>query len=109
MEELVRAGGLAQGDPQMRDEAFICGVFSLLDRMMGQPFDELLKSVPVPASVQQALAEDAGPYQPYLELVRAVEGASLFDIRDNAERLMMSVGECNLALLRALAAARQIE
>lgn len=109
MEELVRAGGLAQGDAQMRDEAFICGVFSLLDKLMKQPFGDLLKSIPVPASVQQALGDGDGPYQPYLELVQAVESASMFDVREIAERLMMSVGEVNAALLRALAAARQID
>ena len=61
---------------------FICGVFSLLDRMLGEPFDSLLKSIPVPERVYQALVEDAGPYQPYCELVRAVEAESLFDIRE---------------------------
>lgn len=109
MEELVRAGGLAQGDAQMRDEAFICGVFSLLDKLMRQPFGELLKSIPVPATVQQALVDGAGPYQPYLELVQAVESAAMFDVREIAERLMMSVGEVNAALLRALATARQLD
>ena len=44
MEELVRNSG----DEQMRNEAFICGVFSLLDRMMKQPFAELMKTIPVP-------------------------------------------------------------
>jgi EAL and modified HD-GYP domain-containing signal transduction protein len=70
-------------------ELFICGVFSLLDRMMAQPFDELLKSVPVPEGVRQALVDQAGPYQPFLELVRAVENESLFDFRDSAERLLL--------------------
>jgi EAL and modified HD-GYP domain-containing signal transduction protein len=109
MEELVRAGGLAQGDAQMRDEAFICGVFSLLDKLMKQPFGELLKAIPVPSSVQQALADGEGPYQPYFELVQAVESAAMFDVRESAERLMMSVGEVNAALLRALATARQLD
>ena len=107
MEELVKASG--QGDAQLRDEAFICGVFSLLDKMMKQPFDELLKSIPVPASVTQTLAGGDGPYRPYLELVQAVENASVFDLRETAERLMMSVGEVNTALLRALATARQLD
>jgi c-di-GMP phosphodiesterase len=105
MEELVRGGG----DEQMRNEAFICGVFSLLDRMMKQPFADLLQSIPVPEGVHQALVESTGPYQPYLEIVRAVELESLFDIREAAERLMMSVAEINRALLRALAAAAQLD
>jgi EAL and modified HD-GYP domain-containing signal transduction protein len=63
----------------------------------------------VPASVHEALVDGAGPYQPYLELVQAVESAAVFDVREIAERLMMSVGEVNAALLRALASARQID
>jgi EAL and modified HD-GYP domain-containing signal transduction protein len=93
----------------MRNEAFICGVFSLLDRMMKQPFAELLKSIPVPEGVYQALAEASGPYQPYFEVVRAVEQESLFDIRDAADRLMVSEAEINRAVLRALATATQLE
>ena len=79
---------------------FICGVFSLLDIMMGQPFDQLLKSIPVPQDVFDALVHGSGRYRPYMELVRAVEQESLFDIRNAAESLMLSVTEINRALLR---------
>lgn len=108
MEELARASA-GGNDEQMRNEAFICGVFSLLDRMMKQPFSDLLKSVPVPDSVRQALVDGVGPYQPLLEVVRAVENESLFDVRDSAERLLLGVGEINRAVLRALAQAMQIQ
>ncbi|HVK31677.1 MAG TPA: HDOD domain-containing protein [Burkholderiaceae bacterium] len=108
MEQLARAS-VGGGDEQMRNEAFICGVFSLLDRMMAQPFEELLKSVPVPDAVRQALVESAGPYQPFLEVVRAVENESIFDIRDSAERLLLGEGEINRAVLAALATAAQLQ
>lgn len=105
MEELGRSAG----DDEMRSEMFICGVFSLLDRMFNQPFAELLKTIPVPERVAQALVEGAGPYQPYIELVRAIEGDSLFDVRAAAESLLLGMKEVNHALLRALAAASQID
>jgi c-di-GMP phosphodiesterase len=105
MEELVRSSG----DEQMGSEMFICGVFSLLDIMMGQPFDQLLKSIPVPQGVFDALVQGTGRYRSYLELVRAVEQESLFDIREAAETLMLSAAGINRALLRALIAARQLE
>ena len=105
MEELVRS----TGDEEMRNEMFICGVFSLLDRMFGQPFAELLKTIPVPERVFQALVESTGPYQPYVELVRAIENESLYDFRAAADTLMMSVSEINRSELRALAAASQLE
>ena len=105
MEELARGSG----DEEMRSELFICGVFSLLDRMFQQPFKELLGSLPVPQRVYEALVDNAGPYQPYVELVRAIENESLFDFREAAERLMMSVSEINRAELRALMAASELE
>jgi EAL and modified HD-GYP domain-containing signal transduction protein len=69
----------------------------------------LLKTIPVPQRVYQALVEGTGPYQPYAELVRAVESESLYDFRSAAENLMMSVSEINRAQLRALSAATQLE
>ena len=105
MEELVRGAG----DEQMGSEMFICGVFSLLDVMMGQPFDQLLKSIPVPQDVFEALVNGGGRYVPYLELVCAIEQESLFDIRERAETVMLSASEINHALLRAMGAARQLE
>jgi EAL and modified HD-GYP domain-containing signal transduction protein len=97
------------GDEEMRNELFICGVFSLLDRMFNQPFDELLKTLPVPEHVAQALIAGSGPHVPYLELARAVEGESLFDVRAAAEKLMLSIDEVNRALMHALAAAAQLD
>lgn len=105
MEELLRSSG----DSEMRGEVFICGVFSLLDRLLQQPFGDLLKSVPVPERVRQALLNEDGPFQPYLELVRAVESESLFDIREQGEKLFLTPLEINQALLRALAAARALD
>jgi EAL and modified HD-GYP domain-containing signal transduction protein len=70
-------------------------VFSLLDKMMGEPFADLLKTIPVPVCVQQALIEGSGPYAPYCELMRAVEAESLFDIREAADKLLMGAAEIN--------------
>ena len=105
MEELVRGNG----DEELRSEMFICGVFSLLDRMFQQSFKELLGSLPVPQRVYEALVDNAGPYQPYVELVRAIENESLFEFRETAEKLMMSVSEINRAQMRALQGAASLE
>lgn len=106
MEELGRDSG---ADDERRSELFICGVFSLLDRLMHQPFAELLKNLPTSEAVRAALVDEAGPHQPYLALVRAVESASVYDLRECADALMMSVGAVNRATLRALVAARQLD
>ena len=94
---------------EQRDEMFICGLFSLLDHMLKQPFEKLLQSIPVPERVRQALVEDTGPYQPYLQLVRALEAESVFDYRDCADALMLGAGEINACVLRALHKAAQLE
>ncbi len=105
MEELVRNS--AEAD--QRGEMFICGVFSLLDRLMGQSMAELMASIPVPDAVRAALIESGGPYHGHLELVRAVESESVYDVRSAAEALMMDLPEINRAVLRALAAAKQLD
>lgn len=106
MEELGRDSGC---DDERRGELFICGVFSLLDRLMQQPFAELLRSIPTTEVVRAALVDGAGPHQPYLALVQAVEAASLLDIRACADTLMMTPQAVNHAVLRALVAARQLD
>jgi EAL and modified HD-GYP domain-containing signal transduction protein len=105
MEELARVSG----DEEMRNELFICGVFSLLDRMFQQSFSELLKTIPVPERVYLALADNTGPYEPYFRLVQAIEGNSVYDIKDAAEALMMSFGNINSAIIKAMANAAQLD
>jgi EAL and modified HD-GYP domain-containing signal transduction protein len=105
MEEL----GRSNGDAEMRGEMFICGVFSLLDRLLQQPLSELVGSVPVPERVQQTLLGDSGPYGPYLALVRAVEQETAYDIRECADQLLLGPAEVNRAVLSALRGARQLD
>ncbi|MBL8341445.1 MAG: HDOD domain-containing protein [Rubrivivax sp.] len=105
MEELARP----HGDAEMSGEMFICGVFSLLDRLLRQPVAQLLEGVPVPERVRLALLGQGGPYQPYLQLVQAVEQEAVFEIREATERLMLQPLEVNAALLTALKSARQLD
>ena len=106
---MLEALARSNGDEEMRGEMFFCGVFSLLDRMLQQPFGELLSKVPVPERVRQTLLGGGGPYEPYLELVRAVEQESVFDIRECTERLLLGPAEVNRALLVAMRGARQLD
>jgi c-di-GMP phosphodiesterase len=105
MEEL----GRDQGDAEMRGEMFICGVFSLLDRMLQQPMADLLANVPVPERVQQALRGDGGPFGAFLNLVQAIEQDAVFDIREQSEQLLLSPTVVNRAVLVALHGARQLD
>ena len=106
MEELARCSG---GDAEMRNELFICGVFSLLDRLFQQPLADLLRTIPVPQLVHETLIDGTGPYAPYFNLVKAIEAESLYDFRECADALMMDVREINRAELRALASAADLD
>ena len=106
MEELGRDSG---ADDAQRGDMFVCGVFSLLDRMLQQPFNQLLDSIPTSDAVRDALQHDSGPYKPTLDLVRAIESASVYDIRASADAVFMAVAEVNRAVLRALVNARQLD
>jgi c-di-GMP phosphodiesterase len=105
MEQLVAH----TGDDETRGEVFICGVFSLLDKLFQKPFGELLKTIPVPERVYQALVEGEGPHHPYLELARAVESETAPVINEYAEHLLMSLQEVNRAVLGTLTMANQLE
>ena len=91
-----------------RNEMFICGVFSMLDRMFQRPFNELLNTLPVPDGVYQALAEDRGCYFPALDLVRTLEGGSGHDVREKVTEHGFQIRHVNRALLHALASAFQL-
>ncbi len=105
MEELARG----HGDAEVRGQMFICGVFSLLDRLLNQPFADMMPSLPVPETVRQALLGQGGPFAPYLALVSAVEQEAAYDTLEAAEQLMLSPAEVNQALLRALLTGRQLD
>jgi EAL and modified HD-GYP domain-containing signal transduction protein len=69
-------------------------------------FAELLRSVPVPERVRQALARTRrGPFQPYLELVQAIENESLIDMRECADKLMIGPARSTAPCCAALVAA----
>ena len=91
-----------------RSELFVCGVFSLLDRMFQEPFEQLLRKIPVPERVYAALAEDSGPLFPFLQLVRSLEGGAGVEIRELAEPTMLSMRDVNRALLQGLAGGLQL-
>ncbi len=101
--------GRGNVDDTQRGELFICGVFSLLDRMLQESFADLLRSIPVSDAVRAALVEGSGPYAPYLTLVRTVESGNALDIRAAADALLMSPSESNRALRRALIAGRHLD
>ena len=80
-----------------------------LGLLFGQPFSELLKTLPVPERVSQALAENTGPFAPYFRLVKALENEDPSGVRSVADDLLASMGEVNRAVIKALGVAATLD
>ncbi len=106
---LMEQLGKGRVSDEQTGELFICGIFSLLDRMFNKPFDQLFESIPVTERIFQALSEGQGPYQPYFQMVKALEGLGLMDIRESRDALMLSMEDVNMALLNALKSASTLD
>lgn len=89
--------------PEEADNAFVVGVFSLLDVMLGVPLDRALESVSLPRSVVDALLRNQGVFAPFLELTRACESGDDAAFARAAEQLHMSGHQINMAHMQALA------
>ncbi|MBS0292479.1 MAG: EAL domain-containing protein [Proteobacteria bacterium] len=94
--------------PEECDNAFVVGVFSLLDVMLGMPLDRALASVALPEPVLDALLRNQGVFAPFLELARACESGDDEAFARTAEALHLSNRQVNMAHLQALAWAESV-
>jgi len=89
--------------PEECDNAFVVGIFSLLDTMMGMPLEEALESITLPNTVTDALLHGEGLLAPFLELTLACESADDAAFAKAANSLGLSDYQVNWAHLQALA------
>lgn len=94
--------------PEECDNAFVVGVFSLLDTMLGIPLDQALESISLPATVVNALLHHTGVLAPFLDLAKACESANDALFANTSEALKLSHQQVNWAHLQALAWAETI-
>ncbi len=108
---LMRELGAAFGgvDGEDLDELFMCGLFSLLDRMYDRPIGELVTERIVPERVRQALVDGSGPFVSMLDLARAVESEMPHEIRAATQAAFVEPRTLNRALLRALTLASALD
>jgi c-di-GMP-related signal transduction protein len=94
---------LAQGLlPKSESEnLFVAGMFSLLDRLLGIPMEQVLESIQLPAPVVEALLSRSGMYGPFLALAEACESED-GPIGQLADSLFISSRQVNEAHLAAL-------
>jgi EAL and modified HD-GYP domain-containing signal transduction protein len=90
------------------DNAFVTGVFSLLDVMLGVPMESALDTLILPQDVSDALVDRSGMLAPFLELVEACERADSEEIGALARSLQLSNDQINRAHLQALAWAENL-
>jgi len=89
--------------PEECDNAFVVGVFSLLDTMLGMPLNKALESISLPESVVNALQHGSGILAPFLELTKACESVDDEAFARNANALQLTNHQVNWAHLQALA------
>jgi len=103
--ELLAAEFLAREDC---DNAFVTGIFSLLDVMLGIPMEQALENLVLPQDVSEALLDRAGMLAPFLEIVEACERSDGGEIEALARALQLTNDQINRAHLQALAWAEQL-
>lgn len=98
--ELLAADTL---DPDESDNAFVVGIFSLLDTLLGMPMPAALASLSLPETVTHALLYGTGPLAPYLALAKACESGDDDTFANTSLALGLSSNQVNWAHLQALA------
>jgi c-di-GMP-related signal transduction protein len=84
------------------DNAFVVGVFSLLDAMLGVSMEDALATLSLPPNVTDALLYRSGPLAPFLALTIACESGDDLAFAQAATALGLSSNQINSAHLQAL-------
>ena len=102
--ELLGVKGLPRGEGE---NLFVAGMFSLLDRLLGLPMQEVLDTIQLPDEVVAALLTRGGIYGPYLALAEACELNSNLVV-SLAKSLDIKPVDVNKAHLSAIAWAQNV-
>ena len=94
--------------PEECDNAFVVGVFSLLDTMLGMSMEKALEAISLPEPVISALLLRRGALAPFLELTEACESANDEVFARAANELQLTNRQVNWAHLQALAWAESL-
>lgn len=90
------------------ENLFVAGMFSLLDRLLGVPMEEVLDNIQLSEPVTQALLSREGMYGPFLRLAEAGEFNN-GPIAELAEALFISPDKVNQAHNEALVWAQNLK
>ncbi len=100
METLLDAGE----EEELRREVYLCGLFSQMDTLLGEPLGTALQTLPLSERIYDATVAHTGPYEPCLAIACAMENEDTVHTRVLCEEHEMDIEEVNRVLLRTLAA-----
>lgn len=78
---------------EYRDQAFLIGLFSMLDALIDVSLDELVEQLPLCSSIKLALLERQGPYGLLLKVEECYERADWYGIKEACHQLNVSVDD----------------
>ncbi|HTH45767.1 MAG TPA: HDOD domain-containing protein [Oxalicibacterium sp.] len=90
------------------ENLFVVGMFSLLDRLLGMPMEQVLEKIQLSESISQALLSREGVYGPFLTLAESLEPDN-GDVNALSDALFLSPRQVNEAHLAALSWAGSIK
>ncbi|WP_394790767.1 EAL and HDOD domain-containing protein [Rhodoferax sp.] len=99
MMELLATGTMSDEEC---DGAFVVGIFSLLDVMLGMPLEQALELLSLPPAVTEALRHGTGIYGPMLALTKACESEDDAAFSAAANAVQFSNHHINVAHMEAL-------
>lgn len=98
MEHLLDAGE----EGALSREVYMCGLFSQIDILLGEPLDTALQRLTLPERTLSALLERTGPYVPYLDIAAAMETPDTQVVGQLCQEHDLNIEDMNRALLRTL-------
>ncbi|MDR2164798.1 MAG: HDOD domain-containing protein [Zoogloeaceae bacterium] len=105
---MERLGKYAGHAGLTRDDLFLAGLFSLLDKLLGEPLEKLATDIQVSDELRAALVHRRGPLAQYLAFAEACETTNTENIAARAQALGLSAQMVNLAIVEALAWAQEM-
>jgi EAL and modified HD-GYP domain-containing signal transduction protein len=91
-----------------QEDLFLCGAFSLLDKILGISLTELLGRISISDAITDALVGDEGGLAPLMALMRGLESRDPTFLVTQCEKLALHPGVVNHALLAAITSSREL-
>lgn len=105
---MERVGQRLRRAEAIQNQLFLAGLFSLLDKLLNRPMQEILAGVAMPEAVCDVLLEGSGPLAPFLNLAIACENGQPDEVAHWAKLCQLDVASVNQDSLEALIWAAEI-